>query len=220
MSFFVTGTDTDVGKTLIASALLHAFAARGLRVMGMKPVAAGSVAGIWHDVVELEQASNIVAPLDVRNPYRFEPPVAPHLAAQQAGVVISTQVIQAAYRQLSVLADVVIVEGAGGFCVPLNDTESLADVAQQLGLPVILVVGMRLGCINHALLTVLAIQSRGLRLAGWVANCVNAGMPLLDENILAVQQRINAPLLGIIPHALNISAMQTARHLQVDKLCL
>lgn len=220
MSYFVTGTDTDVGKTLIAAALLHALAAQGLRVVGMKPVAAGSVAGVWHDVVELEQAGNIVAPLDARNPYRFHPPVAPHLAAVQVGERMSLAVIQAAYAQLCELADRVVVEGAGGFYVPLNDTESLADVAQQLDLPVILVVGMRLGCINHALLTVAAIQSRGLQLAGWVANCVVADMPMLDENIRTLTQRIAAPLLGMLPYSANISSRQAAQDLQLDRLCL
>ncbi len=220
MSFFVTGTDTDVGKTLIASALLRVFAARGLRVVGMKPVAAGSVAGVWHDVAELEHAGNIAAPLDARNPYRFHPPIAPHLAAAQAGEIISLLVIDDAYRHLSSLAEVVIVEGAGGFYVPLNETESLADVAQQLNLPVILVVGMRLGCINHALLTVAAIQARGLALAGWVANCVSADMALLQENIQALEQRIAAPLLGIIPNTPHISSMQAGQYLHVEKLCL
>lgn len=220
MSYFVTGTDTDVGKTLIAAALLHAFAARGLRVVGMKPVAAGSVAGVWHDVAALEQASNIDAPLALRNPYRFHPPIAPHLAAQQAGMVMSLPVIQAAYAQLSKLADSVIVEGAGGFYVPLNDAESLADVAQQLNLPVILVVGMRLGCINHALLTVAAIQAQGLQLAGWVANCVVADMPMLDENVQTLTQRIAAPLLGMVPYLPNISSRQAAQDLQLDSLCL
>ena len=220
MSFFVTGTDTDVGKTLIASALLHVLAARGLRVVGMKPVAAGSVAGVWHDVVELEHASNVAAPLDARNPYRFHPPIAPHLAVAQTGEIISLPAIDDAYRHLSSLAEVVIVEGAGGFYVPLNYTESLADVAQQLNLPVILVVGMRLGCINHALLTVAAIQARGLALAGWVANCMTADMVLLQENIQALEQRIAAPLLGIIPHTPHISSMQAGQYLHVEKLCL
>ncbi|MEQ1668644.1 MAG: dethiobiotin synthase, partial [Sulfuriferula sp.] len=199
MSFFVTGTDTDVGKTLIAAALLHVLADRGLRVVGMKPVAAGCEAGVWHDVAALQQASNVDAPLAWRNPYQFNPPIAPHLAAAQAQVNMELTVMQAAYAELSQLADVVVVEGAGGFFVPVNATQTLADFAQLLNLPVILVVGMRLGCINHALLTVAAIQACGLPLAGWVANCMVADMPMLNDNIQSLMRRIDAPLLGVVP---------------------
>lgn len=220
MSFFVTGTDTDVGKTLIASALLHLLAGRGLRVVGMKPVAAGCEAGVWHDVAALQQASNVNAPLAWRNPYQFNPPIAPHLAAAQDHVNMELSVMHAAYVELSQLADVVVVEGAGGFCVPINATQTLADFAQLLNLPVILVVGVRLGCINHALLTVAAIHALGLPLAGWVANCVAEDMPVLDENIQSLIQRIDAPLLGIVPFLPNVTAHEAARCLQGDKLRL
>ena len=220
MSFFVTGTDTNVGKTLIASALLHILADRGLRVVGMKPVAAGVDAGMWHDVMALQQASNVDAPLAWRNPYRFNPPAAPHLAAAQVGVEMTLSVMHAAYVELSQLADVVVVEGAGGFCVPINAMQTLADFAQQLNVPVILVVGMRLGCINHALLTVAAIHAYGLPLAGWVANCVEENMPMLDGNIQSLTQRISAPLLGIVPFMPNADAHAVALCLQGDKLCL
>lgn len=217
MSYFVTGTDTDVGKTLVSCALLHGFADAGLRVVGMKPVAAGGAlrstgdaphasAGGWlaqddnEDVRQLRAASNVLASRGQINPYFFERAVAPHLAAKFVGVSINLERIAESYRELAAQADVVIVEGAGGFCVPLNDEQDIGDLARLLKLPVILVVGMRLGCLNHALLTKQLIAARGLKLAGWVANCVGEEMSMLDENIAALQQRINAPLLGVVPH--------------------
>jgi len=198
--YFVTGTDTDVGKTLVSCALLHGFAARGRRVVGMKPVAAGCAAGGENDdVLQLRAASTVMANDELVNPYVFEPAIAPHLAAQQAGIDIDLTRIVVAYRELAAQADVVIVEGAGGFMVPLNNTQTGADLAQQLGLPVILVVGMRLGCINHALLTVRAIAELRLQCAGWVANVLDADMPALQQNIGALRERIAAPLLGVVP---------------------
>lgn len=221
MSFFVTGTDTNVGKTLIATVLLHQLANTGLRVVGMKPVAAGvEVDGRWADVTALRSAGNVDAPLDLVNPYRFNPPIAPHLGAQQVGVTMSIASIALAYQQLSALADVVVVEGAGGWLVPLNETETLADLALALNVPIILVVGMRLGCINHALLTVAAIQSRGLHLAGWVANCIDADMPQFNENLQCLTQRIPAPLLGSVPFLAGMDLRQLANHIQLDKLRL
>ncbi len=195
MSYFVTGTDTNIGKTLIASALLHHFSAFGYKVVGMKPVAAGG----FEDVQQLLAASNVTAPTECVNPYAFTLAVAPHLAAQQAHRTVELQRILSAFQSLSQLADHVIVEGVGGWRVPLNDTEDSADLAVKLGLPVILVVGVRLGCLNHALLTAEAIAARGLTLAGWVANCVERDMPLRDENIAALQRRLSAPLIGIVP---------------------
>jgi dethiobiotin synthetase len=200
--FFVTGTDTGVGKTLIACALLHAFAAAGRRVVGMKPVAAGaehSAAGLINaDVRLLHDASSIAAPLALINPYCFMPPIAPHIAAEQAGVTIALTRIARAFAQLAASADVVIVEGVGGFCVPLNRHEDAADLARYLRLPVILVVGLRLGCLNHALLTAQAIRARGLELAGWVANRVDPAMAVAEENIRALTERLAAPLVGEI----------------------
>lgn len=201
MSYFVTGTDTNVGKTLISCALLHGFAGQGLRVVGMKPVAAGcDDHDMNEDVRSLLAASNVVATRGQVNPYCFAPAVAPHLAAHFVGVRINLDRIVQSCSELAAQADVVIVEGAGGFRVPLNEIEDGADLAMQLNLPVILVVGMRLGCMNHALLTVDAIARYGLKLAGWVANCVDGQMPMLSENIEALQQRLNAPLLGVVPH--------------------
>jgi dethiobiotin synthetase len=199
-AYFITAIDTDAGKTYIARALVRHFVQQGLKAVGMKPVAAGCelVNGVLQnqDVLELQQASNVKAPLSLVNPYPFLSPIAPHIAAQQAGVEIELDKIQQAFSQLSTLADVVIVEGAGGFLVPLNDTQTMADLAVSLNIPVVLVVGMRLGCINHALLTAQAIQARGLTLAGWVANQINPNMTMLAENIKTLKQRINAPCLA------------------------
>lgn len=201
MSYFITGTDTNVGKTLVSCALLHGFAGQGLRVVGMKPVAAGcDEQDMNEDVRQLLAASNVLATRGQVNPYCFVHAVAPHLAAQFIGIKINLLRIVESCRELTSQADVVIVEGVGGFRVPLNDKQDGADLAKQLKLPVILVVGMRLGCMNHALLTVESIAACGLQLAGWVANSVDGAMPMLDESVAALQQRINAPLLGVIPH--------------------
>ena len=204
MSYFVIGTDTDVGKTLISCVLLEGFAMLGLQVVGMKPVSAGvNEQGVNEDVRLLRAAGNVEAANGQINPYRFEQAIAPHLAARFVGVNIDLSRIVESYRELACQADLVIVEGAGGFRVPLNDHQDGADLAIKLNLPLILVVGMRLGCLNHALLTVESILSRGLRLAGWVANCVDEDMSMRDENIAALQQRIEAPLLGVVPRCQN-----------------
>jgi len=200
--YFIAGTDTGVGKTFIASALVRHFAQRGISTVGMKPVAAGCelVAGqlVSEDVVQLVAASNVDAPLRTINPYAFAPAIAPHIAAHAEGTNIELAVIHQAYTRLCGMADMVIVEGVGGFRVPLGDSIDTADLAQQLDLPVILVVGMRLGCISHALLTVDAIQARGLTLAGWVANTLEPRMDALEDNIRALQQRIPVPCLAIV----------------------
>lgn len=201
MSYFVTGTDTDVGKTLISCALLHGFAAQGLRVAGFKPVAAGCNDHDHNDdALRLRVAGNVQATYGQVNPYCFTQAVAPHLAAKFSGVRINLERILESYRELATLTDVVIVEGAGGFCVPLNECEDGSDLARLLKLPVILVVGMRLGCLNHALLTKRAITASGLKLAGWVANAIDKDVKMLHENIAALQERLDAPLLGVIPH--------------------
>lgn len=212
---FVTGTDTGVGKTLVACALLHALAAQGLRVVGMKPVAAGRQSdGSFLDVESLVAASNVSAPREWINPYAFDPAIAPHIAAAQAGVRIEPARILAAWRKLSALADTVVVEGVGGFRVPLNETWDTGDLAADLGLAVVLVVGMRLGCLNHALLTFEAIAGRGLTLAGWVANRMDPAMDAFDTNIAALRERIPAPLLGVIPRLQRPGAAEAARYLE------
>lgn len=219
MSYFITGTDTNVGKTLISCALLHGFAAQGQRVVGMKPVASGcDDHDLNDDVRSLLAVSNVVASRGQINPYCFAQPVAPHLAAQFVGVRINLDRIVQSCHELAAQADMVIVEGTGGFRVPLNDIEDGADLAMQLNLPVILVVGMRLGCMNHALLTAEAIANCGLKLAGWVANCVDEQMPMLNENIAALQQRLGAPLLGVVPHYQLPDAAIIATHLDLSLL--
>lgn len=204
LSFFVTGTDTGVGKTLVSTALLHALARHHPRVVGMKPVAAGTgwTNGLEanDDVLALRAASSCCVPPELDNPVLLPDPVSPHIAATRAGVRIAIAPIVACHRQLLQLADVVVVEGAGGFMVPLSDTETGADLAQALGLPVVLVVGLRLGCLNHALLTATAIRARGLTLAGWVANHIDPSMLAQGDNIAFLQQQLAAPLLASIAH--------------------
>jgi dethiobiotin synthetase len=198
--FFVTGTDTGIGKTLIACALLYAFAAAGFKVAGMKPVAAGAEPGphgLVHDDVErLVSASNIAAPRELVNPYCFRPAIAPHIAAAQEGVVIDLARIEHHFGALAGLADAVVVEGVGGFRVPLGPGTDTAQLAGRLGLPVILVVGMRLGCLNHALLTTDAIAAEGLMFAGWVANHVDPEMAAAEGNVKALEDRLPAPLIA------------------------
>ena len=202
-SYFVIGTDTNVGKTYIASGLVQHFVNAGYKTIGMKPIASGCELNeqgelLNEDVINLCDASNVQAPLDLINPYHFIPAIAPHLAAEQAKIQMQSEVIKLAYSRLSAMAEVVIVEGAGGFFVPINASETLADLAQALNIPIMLVVGMRLGCINHALLTVEAIKARGLTLAGWVANQIDPNMPMFNENLDSLQQRIAAPCLSVV----------------------
>jgi len=195
---FVTGTDTGVGKTRVAVALIHALRAQGLRVAAMKPVAAGSATGALNeDVVALIQATNVEAAVRDVNPYAFERPIAPHLAAQLAGVRIELSVIVEAYSRLAAAADVVVVEGAGGWRVPLNEREDMADLAQALGLPIVLVVGLRLGCLNHALLTAESIAHRRLPWAGWVGNSIDPAMAQQASNLTALRERLPVPCLGV-----------------------
>ena len=195
---FVTGTDTGVGKTTVAVAILRALTTSGQRAIGMKPVSAGIAAGsaVNADVDALLRAGNVDAPLADRNPFAFEPAMAPHLAAVEAGVRIDLAVISAAYVRLAARADVVVVEGAGGVLVPVDATHDMLDIAAGLRLPVLLVVGMRLGCLNHALLSAAAIRSRGLKLSGWVACRLDPQMRAVGTNVEALVQRLPAPLVA------------------------
>lgn len=203
-SYFVTGTDTGVGKSLVAAALLHALARRYPRVVGMKPVAAGHVrvgeAWTSEDAMALRGASTVQVPTDLDNPILLPDPLSPHIAAERAGVRIDITLLVERYRELSARADAVVVEGAGGFYVPLSEDETGADLAQALALPIVLVVGLRLGCLNHAALTAEAIHARGLTLAGWVANRIDPVMPAQDENIAWLKHRLAAPLLADIAY--------------------
>ena len=218
-AFFITGTDTDIGKTYVACALLHALRQHGHSVVGMKPVAAGvNAAGNNDDVERLIAASSVVAAPQLVNPYCFPDPIAPHIAAHEAGVAIEAAPIQVAMVALARQAEVVVVEGVGGFLVPLGESFDSADLAQALALPVVLVVGMRLGCLNHALLTQEAIGRRQLKLAGWIANCIDPTMSRFDENLAALKARIHAPLLGVVPHALAGGPEAAASHLALAPL--
>jgi dethiobiotin synthetase len=203
-SYFVTGTDTGVGKTLVAAALLHALAKRHPRVVGMKPVAAGQVrvGESWasEDALALREASTVRVPTELDNPILLPDPLSPHIAAERAGVCIDIAELVRRYHALALSADAVVVEGAGGFHVPLSDTETGADLAQALALPVVLVVGLRLGCLNHAMLTAEAIDARGLTLAGWVANRIDPAMQAQQDNVAWLQRRLGAPLLADIAH--------------------
>jgi dethiobiotin synthetase len=213
-SCFVTGTDTEIGKTLVASALVHMQAQRGWRVAAMKPVAAGAEwrDGRWcnEDVDALASCVSVKSPQALTTPYLFQTPAAPHIAASLEGKVIDRKHLLDCYRQVRAQADAVVVEGVGGFRVPLNDSYDTADLAKDLGLPVVLVVGMRLGCISQALLTAEAIKARGLSLMGWVANSVDPAMLYPQENTDAIAQRIHAPLLACIPRLQVADATTTA----------
>ncbi|MBR8394867.1 dethiobiotin synthase [Burkholderia cenocepacia] len=225
LSVFVTGTDTEIGKTLVSTALLRGFAREGLRAAAMKPIAAGAfeVDGVWHneDADQLDAASSVLPPA-LRTPYLLKAPAAPHIVAALENVTLDIGHIVDCHAQALRLADAVVVEGVGGFRVPLTDTQDTADLARALNLPVVLVVGMRLGCISHALLTAEAIAARGLHLAGWVANRVDPDMRFADENIAAIRSRLDrqydAPLLGIVPHLQPISADAAADAINTPKL--
>lgn len=204
LGLFITGTDTSVGKTIACAALLHALARTHRRVVGMKPVAAGAALheGQWtnEDAVALRAASTVAAPPALDNPVLLPEPLSPHIAAARAGQSISVPSIVQSYQALAAQADAVVVEGAGGFHVPLTATETGADLALALNLPVVLVVGLRLGCLNHAALTAEAIRARGLTLAGWVANRMDPGMQAPQENIDWLRQHLQAPLWADIPY--------------------
>ena len=202
---FVTGTDTGIGKTRVSAGLLRAMSAAGLKCAGMKPVASGAdstAAGLRNeDALALMAAASLDKPYAVVNPYCFAPPVAPHLAAREAKVEIGLEPILTAYSDLCLGADAVVVEGVGGWQVPLSGTLELPDLARELGLPVLLVVGMRLGCLNHALLTARAIRADGLELAGWVANAIDSRFERPEANLATLSAALDAPLLGQLPHA-------------------
>jgi dethiobiotin synthetase len=226
LSFFVTGTDTEIGKTLVSAALLRGFTRAGVRAAAMKPIAAGAfeVDGVWHneDADQLDAASSVLLPTEIRTPYLLKAPAAPHIVAAQENVTLDIGRIVDCHGEAMRLADLVIVEGVGGFRVPLTDTLDTADLAVALNLPVVLVVGMRLGCISHALLSAEAIAARGLHLAGWVANRVDPAMSFADENIAAIRDRLarqyDAPLLGIVPHLNPVSADAAADCLDTPHL--
>lgn len=202
--FFVTGTDTEVGKTLVSGALILKLREQGKHALGFKPVVAGTYPGsggllLNEDLETLRLASNL-APHELNLcPYVLDAPAAPHLVAKSLGIRLELSALIEAYDGLHKQSDCVVVEGAGGFLTPLNEQEDLGGFAQKIDLPVILVVGMKLGCLNHALLTIEALRSRNLKIAGWVANALSQEMHLLNQNIETLQAQIDAPFLGTIP---------------------
>lgn len=221
-SCFVSGTDTGVGKTLVSAAFVHALARNGLKAVGMKPVAAGSVEIDGRlaneDVDTLAAEASIALPVQMTSPYILREACAPHVAAAMEGVAIEKQVLLDAYRQTAERAEAVVVEGVGGFRVPLTDDFDTADLAAGLRLDVILVVGLRLGCLNHALLSAESIVARGLKLAGWVANQVDPAMPHQEASVAALQARLPAPLIGVVPWMGTPSAALAADHIAFEHL--
>ncbi|MFI7858878.1 dethiobiotin synthase [Pseudomonas promysalinigenes] len=222
-AYFIAGTDTDVGKTTIAAGLLHAARLQGLSTLGAKPVASGctmTAKGLRNsDAQALIDESSIKLDYQQVNPFAFEPAIAPHVAAREAGVALEVAALARAMRHvLDQRADFTLVEGAGGWRVPLSDQANLSDLAIALKLPVILVVGVRLGCINHALLSAEAIARDGLQLAGWVANVIEPKTARLEENLASLAERLPAPCLGRVPKLKQASADAVAEHLQLDLL--
>jgi dethiobiotin synthetase len=202
---FVTGTDTAVGKTVVACALTRALKALGLRVAVMKPVASGSVrtaAGLRNpDAIALMQASNVTVSYEQVNPYCFEPAISPHIAAKDLGICVDTDMIRRGFLRLGESADWVVVEGAGGWLAPLSERQTMADMAWALGIPALMVVNVKLGCLNHAQLTQLAIEARGVRVAGWIANHPDVPMPRAAENLAALERLLGQAALAHVPYS-------------------
>jgi dethiobiotin synthetase len=221
-ALFVTGTDTGVGKTRAAAALCRAFAARGACVAAMKPVASGcstTPQGLRNDdALALLAAMNVRAEYPTVNPYAFEPAIAPHLAAREAGIDIDFSVLDRAYERLRMQSDVLIVEGAGGWLAPLDEARGFADLAVHWQMDIVLVVGLRLGCLNHALLTAESIERRGLALRGWIGNSIDPLFERLAENIATLRNRISAPCLGFFPFEPDPDPQTLAQALAVHAL--
>ncbi|MCA1798494.1 MAG: dethiobiotin synthase [Xanthomonadaceae bacterium] len=220
--YFVAGTDTGVGKTHVAVSLVIALRAAGHSVGVMKPVAAGALESSQgprnEDALALITAAGQPFDYGLVNPYLFDEPVAPHIAAAEAGVEIDIDRIVAAYAGLAGQSDIMIVEGAGGWLVPIGPNRTMADIAAALGLPVLLVVGIRLGCLNHALLTASAIRDSGLELAGWVANCIDPEMRRSDANLAALDERLGAPRVATLPWEPYVTPESNAHRLDLDAL--
>ncbi|NJN45761.1 MAG: dethiobiotin synthase [Candidatus Competibacteraceae bacterium] len=220
--FFITGTDTEVGKTEVSCGLIAALKRRHYTILGMKPIASGcesTPVGLRNaDALALQAVSSLALPYESINLYSFEPPIAPHIAAQDAGVTIDFAHIRAGAERLGRQADYVIVEGAGGWRVPLGQNGDMATLAKVLDLPVVLVVGIRLGCINHALLSTEAIFASGLPLAGWVANRIDPDSARFQENLDTLSDAITAPCLGVIPFLTERQPETLAGYLTIDRL--
>ncbi|KPC36209.1 ATP-dependent dethiobiotin synthetase BioD [Pseudomonas syringae pv. cilantro] len=223
VAYFITGTDTDAGKTTVAAGLLHAARLAGLSTAAGKPVASGcgmTSEGLRNsDALALQAECSVELAYDEVNPLALEPAIAPHLAAREAGVVLTVDsLLQPMRHMLAKQADFTLIEGAGGWRVPLAGQSYLSDLAIALKLPVILVVGVRLGCINHAVLTAEAIARDGLHLAGWVANVIDGETSRLEENLATLIERLPAACLGRVPRLSSASAENVARYLDIGKL--
>ena len=220
--YFITGTDTGVGKTWVSCGLITALQRRNQRVIGMKPIASGcqrTPAGLRNDdALRLQAVSTVEVPYDSLNPYAFEPPIAPHLAAQEAGVEIAFTRIRALAEALALHADYLIIEGVGGWRVPLGRDGDVAALARALNLPVVLVVGIRLGCLNHAFLSAEAILASGLPLAGWIGNLIDPHTERVTENLETLKQGIPAPCLGITPFLPTFAVEPLAACLHLEAL--
>lgn len=200
---FVTGTDTGIGKTVVAAGLVRGLVAEGLRVAVMKPVASGSertAAGLRNeDALALMAASNVAASYERVNPYCFEPPISPHIAADEAGIRVDLAQIRRDFEALAKDSDFIVAEGAGGWLAPIGPASGIRELALTLHLPVVMVVGLRLGCINHALLTKLAIEAHGAQFAGWIANAIDPAMARRAENLETLIRLIGEPPLALVP---------------------
>lgn len=221
-AFFIAGTDTDVGKTVASKAILNALAEKGLKTIGYKPVAAGcetTEGGLRHsDALYLQSAATVDVAYEDVNPYALELPASPHIAAKHDNVVIDYSVLSDKLAQHKANSDIVLVEGAGGWRVPVSDEDCLSTWVQQEKLPVVLVVGIKLGCLSHALLTLDAIKADGLELAGWVANRINPGTENYAEIIAMLEQKIAAPKIGEIPYVPSVKRKDLAKYIDVSPL--
>ena len=220
--FFITGTDTDVGKTEVAAGLLEAANQKGLRTGAIKPVAAGCEdrgdGPQNNDAIKLQALANVDLSYQQVNPVALDLPMAPHIAAQEQGKVLSANRLTGFCRGVTMLPmDFLVIEGAGGWRVPINKRETMADIPKQLNADVILIVGIRLGCINHALLTAQAIRQDGLKIAGWAANILDTEMLRIDENIDTLKHMLIEPCLGVVPRLSEITPQQVAAHLTIPE---
>ena len=216
----VTGTDTGVGKTLVAQIIVHILRKQYDKVGVMKPVASGAefINGLLQneDAIKLQKACNVSLPYALINPYCFSPAIAPHIAAELEGVKIDLKHIQTCFENIARQVDVVVVEGAGGWHTPLNDQATIETLAKELSIPVVLVVGLRLGCLNHALLTMSALHQGGVSVLGWIGSVIETDYQYLDKNIHALKQRISAPCLGVLPFSETPDIEQLSSQLQFN----